>query len=199
MVNRYTLGPLFAALILSGCKDKTGGEEVQATLQGTESEATTGTPEVPVQFDATPIAKLSETPSSIFQAQTNSTQILGWAIHGEEIILRAESSAAAENNAADPSYDLQIFTALVGAEDTEDTRLYQCKGLRALASGKAELVLRGDMLHVLCVNAPLRKDPGSTDAGRFAFDLGRRILLPKGSYGGDGSLDLDTIDLDEGE
>ena len=122
--------------------------------------------------------------------------MLHWTVKGEEIAIRTESVAAVNKENGELSYELQLF-ATIG--ETEDAQFFQCKGLKAASSARADLVLRGDMLHVLCVNAALGDDPGTTDAGRFALDLGKRVLVPAGTYGGDGSLDLDTIDLDEGE
>lgn len=198
MVNRQTLCVILAALVVVGCKDKSGEgqQETQAAGEGTEAETTTGIAEVQPPIDAAPIAKLSELPSSIFLAHDSSTQLLHWQVQGEDIAIRAEATAMPNEKAADLRYDLKLFASLTGVEEAE---FFECKGLRALASAKADLVLRGDMLHVLCINAAVSEDPGTTDGGRFALDLGKRALVPKGTYGGDGSLDLDTIDLDEGE
>jgi hypothetical protein len=195
MRNALTLSFLVPVILLSGCKDKAADDQAQ-DLAGTGASPTTGEPETPepvLPTDAQAITKLSETAISIFEASTNQTQPLEWHLHGESIALRVEAKLS---EGASASYDTMLFAQIKGAEEVE---LFSCKSLAAAAEGRMDLTLRGDMLHVLCINSAQAEDPGATDAKRFGFNLGKRLLEAAGSYGGDGTLDLDTIDLDEGE
>lgn len=194
MIKRFAVLSILVSLVLPGCKDKAGDEKANAAAGETGSKGEGGgeTPEA-APIDAQVIAKLSESAISIFQAASNTAQPLQWELKGEEISLRAETNLLAGKT---DSYNVKVFAQI---KESEETELFACKGLHASTSGRVDLVLRGDKLHVLCVNSALEEDPGSTDAARFAFDLGKRVLEPAGTYGGDGSLDLDTIDLDEAE
>jgi hypothetical protein len=194
MIKRFVVPSILASLVLAGCKDKAGEGKAQSAADDKSSEGG-GIGETPeaAPIDAQGIAKLSEHATSIFEAASNTAQPLHWELKGEQIALRAETNLVAGKTA---TYNAKIFAQI---KESEETELFACKGLNASASGRADLVLRGDKLHVLCVNSAQEEDPGSTDAARFAFDLGKRVIEPAGTYGGDGSLDLDTIDLDETE
>jgi hypothetical protein len=179
---------------LCGCKEKSGETKPQELIGSENGDSETIDSDKPAApIDAQSIPTLSEQAIAMYQTSTNSVQPVHWKRKGEEIALRVEAGLATGTTG---TYDAKIYALVPGAEDLP---FFECKGLRAVASGRIDAVLRGDMLHVLCINAAQAEDPGTTDAGRFDFDLGTRLLTPAGTYGGDGSLDLDTIDLDEGE
>lgn len=193
MRNGLTHATLLSILLLPGCKDKAPDDQAQEPA-GEASNTVVPEPEPePAPAPDAQVPKLSETAISIFEAQENLTKPLEWHLLGERIALRAEAKLS---EGATVSYDAKLFAQIKGAEETE---LHSCKALTVAAQGKMDLVLRGDKLHVLCINAAQAEDPGSTDAKRFSFSLDTLKIEPSGSYGGDGSLDLDTIDLDEGE
>jgi hypothetical protein len=193
MRNGLPQAALLSILLLPGCKDKAADDKAEAPTDEASNVVAPPEPAPAPAPDAQEIPKLSETAISIFEAQENLTKRLEWHLLGEEIALRAEANLS---TGATASYDARLFVQIKGSEETE---LHSCKALTASAQGKMDLVLRGDKLHVLCINPPQAEDPGSTEAKRYSFNLGELKIEPSGSYGGDGSLDLDTIDLDEGE
>jgi hypothetical protein len=191
MWNRFALA-LVLALSLASCKDK--APKGEATEQTPEPVATTQNLDDASAPEEVAPPKLTETAQVLFEAATESSHPLQWELAGEVIPLRAEATKL-EGDA--PSYDARVMAQIKG--DEEESEVFTCKGLKASAMGRIDLVLRGDKLHVLCIHPVMGDDPGSTEAARFAFDLGTRAFSPAGTYGGDGSLDLDSIDLDEGE
>ncbi len=185
---------LLSSLALGACKDKS--EELSKALTGGESEKVEPIEKIeepPSVPDAQQVAKLTETPQSIFEAAKATTQPLRWEISGEQITFRAEATKIESEVTA---YDLKVFVQIKGSEET---MFFECGSLYAAAQGRSDLVLRGDKVHALCINPPEGKSTGTTNAKRFAFDLGKRTLSESGSYGGNGTLDIDSIDLDEGE
>ncbi len=141
--------------------------------------------------DAQGPAILGETP--IVLLDTTSTNQAQWTVTDTEIRLRAEfakgSEKAAKRNAT--------VYATVG--ETKEVKVFSCKAMRIAGEPRVEVLLRGDHMHVLCINPPHGENIGFTDAKRVTFNPAKMALTETGSYGGEGIVDPDTIDLDEGE
>jgi hypothetical protein len=191
MSNRLALA-LALALPLAACKDKTPEETKEPTTEPVAEVTTVVEDAAPADAPAPP--KLTEKAQTLFASATEIASPLQWQLTGEAIALRAEVTKL-EGDAT--SFDAKVMAQIQGAEG--ESEVFACNALKAASNGRIDLVLRGDKLHILCIHPVQGEDQGSTDAARFAFDLGKREFAAAGTYGGDGTLDLDTIDLDEGE
>lgn len=193
MLNRLALLALLLSPI-SGCKDK-APEEVapEPVAVATSPEPPAVTPVVPIEPEPEVPSKVSEHPMTIFEAASQKVVAVQWQISEEVISFRADAKRL-EGEVM--RYDVHLMAQVAGGDETT---LFSCKALKATSLGRMDLILRGDKLHVLCITPVQAEERGTTDAARFAFDLGQRALLASGTYGGEGDLDLDTIDLDEGE
>jgi hypothetical protein len=193
-MNRIALF-LAAAVPLFACDNPPEKRAIDEKPQASKSEAPPKKPEEAPPTAARPIpaTDLSERPLHLFRADTAATMSGSWHIAGTTVSLRAEPT---KKDGDTKSFDVRIIAAIAGASDQE---VFACKALRADAAGRVEALLRGDKVHLLCINPPHEQDKGATEAVRLAFDDTKQELTPSGSYNGEGVVDPDTIDLDESE
>ena len=180
-----------AALTLSAaCK---------AQETSSDNEATSDKPPVadPVQPEPAPVpdaqgpAIVGETPTTLLDTK-GSTEAL-WTVTDTDIRFRA---AFAKGGEAAAKRDATVY-ATVG--ETKEAEVFSCKAMLIAGEPRVDVLLRGDHMHVLCINPPQGENPGFTDAKRVTFEQAKMALTETGSYGGEGLVDPDTIDLDEGE
>lgn len=75
--------------------------------------------------------------------------------------------------------------------------VFRCEGLDATAGATADVLIHQGYAHVRCLNPRQVDDPGAMEALRLRFDARGKKLVAAGTYGGEGIVDPDTIDLDE--
>jgi hypothetical protein len=75
--------------------------------------------------------------------------------------------------------------------------VFRCPGLDAATGATADVLIHQGFAHVRCLNPPHVDDLGTMEALRLRFDARGKKLVPAGTYGGEGIIDPDTIDLDE--
>ncbi len=149
------------------------------------------TPDPQPEIDAAPPPTLSETPLVLLDSTTATTA--QWTVTDTNIHVRA---AFAEGTEGATKRDVTIYAAVGEAEETE---VFSCNALNIESGPRVEALLRGEHMHVLCINPPAGENKGSTDAIRLQFAPGETALVETGSYGGEGVVDPDSIDLDEGD
>ena len=116
-----------------------------------------------------------------------------WTVIDTEIRLRASFAKGSESAA---KRDATIY-ATVG--ESPEAIVFACKEMLVEGMPRIEALLRGDNVHLLCINPPLGESTGFTDGMRLGLDPAKMALAETGSYGGEGIVDPDSIDLDEGE
>jgi hypothetical protein len=138
-----------------------------------------------------PAQTLAETPLQLFSASDGKNAQCEWKIAGESVVFSTEATRA---DGAPTRYAVKVLAAISGDEAEE---VFSCESLIANSQGRVEALLRGDKVHILCINPPAGKDKGNTQAIRFEYAKDQRGLEQSGSYSGVGVVDPDTIDLDE--
>ncbi len=171
-----------------GCKAK---EKAAKGEPSTEPAVTNPPTPEPPSIDAQGPAVLSETPTILLDSTTANEAT--WTVTDTEIRFRAAFEKRSESA---PKRGAKIF-ATVG--ESPESEVFACKDLVMEGKPRIEALLRGDHVHLLCINPPLAESTGFTDAKRLALDPAKMALTETGSYGGEGLVDPDTIDLDEGE
>lgn len=189
---------LATLLLLAGSASMTLGSACKAKDQTTEGETATEPPTTdpkpktePPAIDAQGPAALGETPTILLDS-TNGTEA-AWTVTDTEIRLRADFAKGTESA---PKRSATVF-ATVG--ESPESEVFACKDMLMEGKPRIEALLRGDNVHLLCINPPLGESTGFTDGLRLALDPAKMTLAETGSYGGEGIVDPDTIDLDEGE
>jgi hypothetical protein len=172
-----------------GCKAKENPSEGEAITTPPVTDPTP-TPEPPA-IDAQGPAQLGETPTILLDS--TSTSEATWTVTDTEIRIRASFAQGSESAA---KRDAAIF-ATVG--ESPEAEVFACKKMLMEGKPRIEALLRGDNVHLLCINPPLGESTGFTDGMRLGLDPAKMTLAETGSYGGEGIVDPDTIDLDEGE
>lgn len=180
-----------AAAIASSpaCKAKEKAPEGEVVTQPPATDPLP-TPEPP-SIDAQGPTALSETPTILLDS-ASATQAT-WTVTDTEIRLRASFAKGSESAA---KRDAAVY-ATVG--ESAEVKVFACKEMLVEGMPRIEALLRGDNVHLLCINPPLGESTGFTDGMRLGFDPAKMALAETGSYGGEGIVDPDTIDLDEGE
>lgn len=182
---------LVAAPLLACNKGPSGEEEGQREAVVALPEAQEPTEPV---MDATPEGvALDETPFTLLRADSGQSQSATWVVGDATISLRA---ALVDQGKPNQPRRAEVYASW---DEIVDRVVFTCQALDPKAGAYVQLLRRGDNMHVLCVNPPLAAAAGFTDAGRFAFDAQEQKLVSTGTYGGEGIVDPDTIDLDERE
>ncbi|MCP4445548.1 MAG: hypothetical protein GY811_09430 [Myxococcales bacterium] len=180
-----------AAMLSSvACKAKEGQDEVGSKPEAPPVTEPSQTESAPVP-DAQGPTVLSETSTVLLDTKTDTAA--RWTVTDTDIRLRA---AFAKNSEDAAKRDATIY-AKVG--ETPEAEVLSCKAMLMEDAPRIEAMLRGDHLHLLCITPPAGGRLGFTDALRVTFDPAKLALTETGSYGGEGIVDPDTIDLDEGE
>ncbi len=149
------------------------------------------TPDPPPEIDAAEPPVLGETPLVLLDSTTAVTA--QWAVTDTNIRVRA---AFAEGTEGATNRDATVY-ATVG--EAEETKVFSCKKLEIASGPRVEAMLRGEHMHVLCINPPAGESKGATDAIRLQFSPSKTALVESGSYSGEGVVDPDSIDLDESD
>lgn len=171
----------------------------KAQEKSAETDPATETPPVtePVQptpapeIDAQGPAVVAETPTTLLDV--NGSTEAQWIVTDTDIRLRAEFAKGSEGK---EKRDATVY-ATVG--ETKEAEVFSCMAMLVAGEPRVDVLLRGDHVHVMCINPPHGENVGFTDAKRVTFDQAKMALTETGSYGGEGIVDPDTIDLDEGE
>lgn len=178
----------------AGCKEKADtGEEpaseprtIEPTATGDDDAAAQAVPEVPALTDEAHIA---------YRADTGEQKPATWTIEGTDIALRV----APLGDDGSGFVVGQIMAKVGDGVEAQETGIYSCKSLSKAAGGYVDFMLRAGKLHIRCINPAVDQEPGDTEAGRFDFDSSSDAIVAAGNYSGEGIVDPDTIDLDEGE
>jgi len=174
-----------------GCNTKSKSEEGGQEEVKTEPKKDPDTPPVAVVPDAREMARLSETTRILLDASGSTPA--QWPNGDTTIVVRAAFTEQSEDKA---DRDATIF-ATVG--DAAEAKVFECKSMHMVGQPRVEALLRGDHMHLLCINPPAGDNKGFTDALRVTLSPAKTTLVESGTYGGEGIVDPDTIDLDEGE
>lgn len=191
-MNTLSVVLLTTSLVLTlgtACKAK---EEASTDKAETETPPVTEpvpTPKAPAP-DAKGPAIVGEIPTILLD--TKSSTEAQWTVTDTPIRLRAEF----KGNENAEKRDATVYAT---AGETEETEVFTCQAMLIAGEPRVEVLLRGDHMHVLCITPPHGENVGFTDAKRVTFDQAKMALIESGSYGGEGIVDPDTIDLDEGE
>jgi len=112
---------------------------------------------------------------------------------GDKVSILIEASWV--ESAEEPLRSDAKIVANIGGEKSE---LFSCKGLKKQPSLRVEALRRGPFLHVLCITPPSDLGKGATNAIRLRYSPADNRLVQSGTYSGEGIVDPDTIELDEG-
>lgn len=173
------------------CKAKDDGSGAGSGEQPPKTKSEPAPPDLAPVPDARGLAVLGETPFVLLDS-TTSTEAQ-WTVTDTNIRLRA---AFAEGSETAAKRDANVYATVA---ETKETEIFSCKAMEMAGQPRVEAMLRGDHMHVLCINPPAGENLGFTDAVRLTFSPATVTLVESGSYGGEGIVDPDTIDLDEGE
>ena len=148
-------------------------------------------PEPEANRPADPL-QLGEEPTVVFGPDGGLEAPLHWKV-GESVV--AISAAPAQDlDGKGPSLSI-----LASIDEAQPAAVASCAMPDAAAKGFVDIMKRGDSIHIRCVTPPAGEATGDTKAVRLSFDTATKSLKESGSYEGEGIVDPDTIDLDEGE
>lgn len=184
---------LFLCALLPGCKDRSPPQKEQPVAPEPAAEI----PPLAMEHDAKPAepqpTPITELPFVLFEAATGNGRVASWRHDNQLIVIRTLATRHPDGKL----YRVEVVAD--ARDDREQQELSVCSDLRVDAAGRVELSLRGDYLHLLCINPPLNDEPGWTEAVRLRFRPETGELHEANRYSGEGIVDPDTLDLDEAD
>lgn len=126
---------------------------------------------------------------TLFHTDTRKTTPHTWKQGKTPIVFTARPAAA-----RDGMIPISVLAA-VGRKRAAE--VFRCEGLDATTGATADVLIHQGFAHVRCLNPPHVGDRGAMQALRLRFDARGKKLVPAGTYGGEGIVDPDTVELDE--
>jgi len=126
---------------------------------------------------------------TLFHTDTRKTTPHTWKQGKTAIVFTAKPAAA-----RDGMIPISVLAAVGRKRAVE---VFRCEGLDATTGATADVLIHQGFAHVRCLNPPHVGDRGAMQALRLRFDGKGKKLVPAGTYGGEGIVDPDTVELDE--
>lgn len=126
----------------------------------------------------------------LMDARDGTGAVVSLSVAGKEVHFSAESLADT------PTLRTAKIMAAFGEIEQE---VFLCELPKTAKSG-AEIVVGADgAAHVICTKGPEDELPGFMEGKRLQWNDDRSQLLESGSWAGEGVVDVDSLELDEGE